>query len=143
MELKQNAGWQVNGNVQEARWNAPEDKWTKLNTDGACKEGGVRTACGGLLRDHRGLRLKGFAAFKGSESVLSAPLEGILHGLQLTSSMNLKKTSIETDNAKALAFIDHGCPFHHEHFQLVLEITKMLYQDWQVNISRMAWRNIP
>lgn len=65
-------------------WTFPEDGWVKCNSDGACVEGGNRTACGGVLRDCSGSWVKGYMKYLGSSSVLAAELWGIYCGLETT-----------------------------------------------------------
>ena len=42
----------------------------KGNTDGACANRGVRTTCGGIVRDHMGSWIRGFIISKDLGSVL-------------------------------------------------------------------------
>ena len=42
-------------------WEKPPRGWMKLNTDGSAMKNSDRAGGGGLIRDHDGARLKGFA----------------------------------------------------------------------------------
>ncbi|MCH93591.1 RNA-directed DNA polymerase (Reverse transcriptase), partial [Trifolium medium] len=59
------------------RWKPPRDKFMKLNTDGACKEG-RRAGCGGIIRGNQGEWIGGFAKGIGYCSAFIAELWGVL-----------------------------------------------------------------
>jgi hypothetical protein len=69
------------------RWiglQSPEEGWVKVNTDGTSKAEGI-AGCGGLIRDHRGHWLGGFAKFVGVSSafVAVAELWGVFVGIEV------------------------------------------------------------
>lgn len=65
-------------------WKSPEEGWVKVNTDGTSKAEGI-AGCGGLIRDHRGHWLGGFAKFVGVSSafVAVAELWGVFVGIEV------------------------------------------------------------
>ena len=66
------------------RWRPLEFGWIKLNTDGACNNGGNAVATGCVIRDWSSSWVKGFCHNLMSGGVISSKLWGILDGLQLT-----------------------------------------------------------
>ena len=42
------------------KWEPREMGWFKLNVDGMCCEGGDKTVCGDVIRDHEGCWIRGF-----------------------------------------------------------------------------------
>lgn len=53
--------------------------------------------CGGLVRDHSGRWLCGFAQFIGTCSVLEAELRGLMEGLKLGFSRGWHKVLVQLD----------------------------------------------
>lgn len=61
-------------------WTFPYDGWIQCNTDGACVEGGAKTACSNVFRGCSGRWVKGFIRFLGSGSVIAYELWKDLYG---------------------------------------------------------------
>ena len=106
-----------------------------MNTDKACTLKGRRTTYGGLVRDHTGAWIRGFSMFEGFKSALSTRLKGIYHGLKMVSNLGFKKVWLEFNNVNALALMENGCSFHHDQYLLVMDITKLLAEDWEIKFS--------
>ncbi|KAK8496590.1 hypothetical protein V6N12_003523 [Hibiscus sabdariffa] len=50
--------------VSPINWCPPDAGWVKLNTDGARFSVDGRASCGGVLRDHNGVWIRGFTRFR-------------------------------------------------------------------------------
>ncbi|MCI88056.1 ribonuclease H protein, partial [Trifolium medium] len=68
-------------------WKPPEENYVKLNTDGACKEGGRRAGCGGVIRGNQGEWLGDFVKGVGYCNAFVAELWGVLEGLRLAQRL--------------------------------------------------------
>ena len=91
-----------------------------------CCEGGKKAVCGGVIRDHEGCWIGGFAYEKCLGSVISAKLYGILYGLKLARGKGIKKIWLESDSSMALDLVDQGCLRTHPCANVEWEITKLL-----------------
>ncbi|PNX94416.1 hypothetical protein L195_g017591 [Trifolium pratense] len=74
--------------------------WFSINTDGAvhgwCSATWLHgtTGCGGVLKDHRGVWIGGFAKNIGTSNVFFAELWGAYEGLCLASQRDLRNVSL-------------------------------------------------
>lgn len=105
-------------------WKFPQAGWTKCNVDGACKNYGESTGCGGAMRDSSGQWLMRFKQGLVSGTVLNAELWGILQGMKLTWNQGVRKLWIEGDSMTVVNLVKKGCGSFHQHFNLVQEILK-------------------
>lgn len=118
-------------------WNFPNDDWVKCNVDGACKDNGTSTGCGGVLRDRAEHWVTGFVRGLGMGTVLNAELWGILIGLQVAWNHGLRKVWLESDSLTAINLIKHGCTSSHMYYDLVLSIRELCNRSWQVHLSHI------
>ena len=128
MEICNEAGLQTFSYILEARWKPPPEAWIKINTDGACVDGGARIAYGGVIRDHKGYWIRGVVGVERLGSVLSAELKGVFQGLKLARQLGYKKVCLESDSENALTLVENGCSFQHDQNLLVKEITELLVE---------------
>ena len=70
VEIKKNSRLLMIGRQQGNRWQASKIGWIKINIDRAYVKGGTRTTCGGVIKDHLGTWLRGYAKPTRPESVL-------------------------------------------------------------------------
>ena len=84
------------------RWIAPPMDWIVLNTDGAARGCPGLAGGGGLLRDSRGIFVKGFAAHFGVCSAYKAELLAVELGLHMARALNIHKLLIQMDNKACL-----------------------------------------
>ena len=75
----------------------PPRGWLKLNTDGSAMRNPDRAGGGGLIRDHDGAWLKGFARGLGFTSSALAELWALRDGLLLAKEMGIQQLIIELD----------------------------------------------
>ena len=75
----------------------PDVGWCKLNVDGSRRTNSSRIGAGGVLRDHNGNWLGGFAMNLGQGQVCDAELWSLYFGLQLTIDKGATDLHIEMD----------------------------------------------
>ncbi|XP_030958826.1 uncharacterized protein LOC115980745 [Quercus lobata] len=78
-------------------WEKPPRGWLKLNTDGSAMRNPERAGGGGLIRDHDGDWLKGFARGLGFTNSALAELWALRDGLLLAKEMGIQQLIIELD----------------------------------------------
>ena len=116
-------------------WVFPEQDWIKCNVDGACKDGGLRTGCGGVFRDSSGVWVTGFKRGLGVGSVLSAELWGILIGIQIAWNRGIRKLWIESDSLIAVNLVRKGCLPSHQYHNLVCSIRSYMDKQWHLRVT--------
>ncbi|KAF7807009.1 ribonuclease H [Senna tora] len=116
-------------------WKKPEVGWVKVNTDGAvCKESKV-AGCGGLIRDHDGVWIKGFERKIGFSNVLSAELWGIAEGLSLAWILGYRKVILESDCKDAIRSCTVVNSNEFQELPAVKKIREILRNDWEVQLK--------
>lgn len=79
------------------KWHKLDDGWFKLNTDATRSRRFGKIEAGGLIRDHRGEWMGGFACNLGRGDIMLAELWGVHHGIKLAMTMGIQKLMVETD----------------------------------------------
>ncbi|GKU89943.1 hypothetical protein SLEP1_g4011 [Rubroshorea leprosula] len=87
------------------RWSPPNFPFLKLNTDGAMSQASGNASAGGLIRDHGGQWLHGFAINIGPQTSYMAELWGCRAGLRLALEMGLTHLVLEMDSLLAVQAI--------------------------------------
>ncbi|GKV49594.1 hypothetical protein SLEP1_g56334 [Rubroshorea leprosula] len=87
------------------RWFPPNFPFLKLNTDGAMSQASGDASAGGLIRDHGGQWLHGFAINIGPQTSYMAELWGCRAGLRLALEMGLTHLVLEMDSLLAMQVI--------------------------------------
>lgn len=86
-------------------WWLPNVGWVKINSDGAfCSSSGLAT-CGGLICDHHGGRLGGFAKKVGRCGILKAELQDFCEGLKMAWEKGFRRVVIEFDSLCSINMI--------------------------------------
>ena len=83
--------------VVEVGWVKPPMGWVKLNTDGSAIGSTGCAGGGGVIRNHEGQWLRGFARPLGSSNSCTAELWALRDGLLLAIEMGLNNIIIEMD----------------------------------------------
>lgn len=110
-------------------WIPPDFGYWKLNCDGAVSGLGGSASAGGVLRDHFGNFVFGFASDLPSYNVIQAELRAVSMGIKLAWLKGFRKVVIETDSAVAVCFIKAGCSSRHLLFNLISETQDLLCRD--------------
>ncbi|KAI0493588.1 hypothetical protein KFK09_023707 [Dendrobium nobile] len=104
-----------NGNVLSKRdrivkWLKPVQSYIKLNIDGSV--GKFSAGMGGIIRDSSGNPIAMFAGPLITDSVLTAELLGLAHGLEVCLRLGIQYVYIEIDSKLAIqAISDNTAPF--------------------------------
>ncbi|KAL5142720.1 TMV resistance protein N [Glycine soja] len=123
------------------KWRPPVDPWLKLNVDGAIDPCSKTAACGGIFRDYSGRFVLGFSVKLDMEYFCSfdeAEIWGVYHGIKIARQYDFGKIVVESDSAKAIRFVQDGCPTYQQHsFPLCHELQALTlsatnYLDWSL-----------
>ncbi|GLT70676.1 hypothetical protein SLA2020_427380 [Shorea laevis] len=80
------------------RWYPPDFPFLKLNTDGALSHVAEKASAGGLIRDHEGRWVHGFALCIGKQSSFIAELWGCRAGLRMAFDLGITHLILEMDS---------------------------------------------
>lgn len=108
------------------QWRPPPFGVWKLNCDGAVCDFGNSASAGGVLRDHEGAFILGFASILSPCNVLEAELHAISMGIKLARLKGARKMEIESDSLTAVRLIMVGCSSNHPLFNLISVIQELL-----------------
>lgn len=104
------------------RWAAPSLGAWKLNCDGVVCGFGTISSAGGVLKDHHGNFIFGFALALKSYTVMEVKLHAISVGLNLVRLKGFRNVEIEFDSLYAVRFIKEWCSSRHLLFNLINDI---------------------
>lgn len=92
----------------KVQWQPPAKDWVKCNVNGANKEDGSVSGCGGLVRDSSGRWRSGFLKRLGAMDSLSSEAWSILTGLRFARQEGFRQVLLENDSVNAIDFINKG-----------------------------------
>ncbi|GLT71848.1 hypothetical protein SLA2020_438390 [Shorea laevis] len=107
-------------------WEKPPEGYFKLNTDGSAHGNPGPASAGGVIRDHMGRWISGFACKIGYTSSLRAELWGIREGLILAYQRNIHNLIVEVDSMVAAQLLGSGISSHHPFYTLILDCREIL-----------------
>ncbi|GLT46248.1 hypothetical protein SLA2020_200190 [Shorea laevis] len=116
-------------------WEKPPEGCFKLNTDGSAHGNPGPASAGGVIRDHLGRWLSGFACKIGFTSSLRAELWGIREGLLLAYQRNIRNLVVETDSSVAVQLLSHCVSSNHPLYSLILDCREILSRIPQTSIQ--------
>lgn len=119
---------------RSVRWIPPDQDSWKLNCDGSVTNFGEVASVGGVLRNHLGGFIFGFASHIGKCSIVDAELHAILVGIRLIILHGFIKVIIESDSLLSVRFVNVGCSSLHPSYNLVKEIQESLPRDGSVSV---------
>ncbi|KAL9841601.1 putative ribonuclease H domain, reverse transcriptase zinc-binding domain-containing protein [Arabidopsis thaliana] len=118
-------------------WVSPGDGWVKLNTDGASRGNPGFATAGGVLRDHNGAWIRGFAVNIGVCSAPLAELWGVYCRLFIALGRGARRVELEVDSKMVVGFLTTGIADSHPLSFLVRLCYGFLSKDWIVRISHV------
>ncbi|KAL0287320.1 UNVERIFIED_CONTAM: putative ribonuclease H protein [Sesamum calycinum] len=86
-------------------WKKPQERWHKLNTDGASRGNPGVFRAGGILRDHLGRVIFAFQEPLGATTKTQAELRAVHRGLKICRDKGFHKIWIETDATVVIRLI--------------------------------------
>ncbi|KAK9992118.1 hypothetical protein SO802_027103 [Lithocarpus litseifolius] len=89
-------------------WEKPPVGWAKLNSDGSALGNPGRAVGGGVIRDHEGQWLKGYAGPLGCTNSCMAELWALRDGLLLAKEMGLNNLIIELDALSVVLLMNNN-----------------------------------
>ena len=127
-----------NGGTREIfiRWLAPPGPWIILNTDGASKNPHQLAGGGGLLRDSRGMFIRGFSASFGSCSAYKAELMAVTIGLEMAKALGITKLEVQMDNKACIEAIQNANLHGGECVHLLSTCRSLIQSEhWEVRMA--------
>ncbi|KAH0977304.1 hypothetical protein GBA52_027023 [Prunus armeniaca] len=86
-------------------WTSPENGLLKLNVDGSLMRSSGSIGAGGVIRDHLGNWIGGFAVNLGKWQILEAELWSLFFGLNLAITRRIMDIVVEMDSVNAVNLI--------------------------------------
>ncbi|KAL0008067.1 hypothetical protein SO802_009569 [Lithocarpus litseifolius] len=127
--------------VAQVRWKKPREGWAKLNTDGASLGNPGRAGGGGVIRDHRGMWMKGFARKIGHATSLLAKFLALRDGLQMALQLGINCLEVELD-AKTVVQILLSNSNHIAAYSPLLNDCRYLLSKFQQVTINHAFREV-
>ncbi|CAN1134643.1 Putative ribonuclease H protein At1g65750 [Linum perenne] len=118
-------------------WQPGDEGWFTLNTDGSRITQSGATAIGGIIRDSGGTLVRAFSANVGNCSITRAELRAVVEGLKIAWSLGIRKVTIQSDSAAAVAMLQAGGNPTHRHAALVAEFQALRARQWEVSIAHI------
>lgn len=81
----------------QVQWFNPCEGWYKLNTDGTSLGNPRKASGGGLIRNHKGIWMKGFNRCIRNTTSVMAEYSALRDDMQLTSQMGISRLEVELD----------------------------------------------
>ncbi|KAF7824308.1 hypothetical protein G2W53_022452 [Senna tora] len=131
--LNQNSLWRA-----PPIWSPPDTGWCKINVDGSFNEDSNNITCGGVIRDHEGKWIRGFSKKLGKGCILLAEICGILEGLLLAWSNNLKQIIVESDSVQAVNLISVNLDRNHPLYNITHKIKLLLAKAWTAKVVHIS-----
>ncbi|CAL9009909.1 unnamed protein product, partial [Prunus brigantina] len=105
--IKASTNNQLGGDKIQVRlaWNPPENGVLKLNVDGSFMRSTGSIGAGGVIRDHLGNWIGGFAVNLGKGQILEAELWGLFFGLQSVITRRMMNIIVEMDSVNAVNLV--------------------------------------
>ncbi|CAA7036500.1 unnamed protein product [Microthlaspi erraticum] len=119
---------------RQVGWQAPMLGWCRLNTDGASQGNPGPASAGGVIRDHNGRWLCGFALNIGRCTAPLAEFWGVYYGLVMAWEKRVSQLEIEVDSELVVGFFKKGISNAHPLVFLVRLCHGFLSKDWSVRI---------
>ena len=119
-------------------WTPPQQGWYTLNTDGCWQEKENCAGSGGLLRDHRGIWLRGFSVKLGhctiEEAELWAPL---ICGLSQAWEEGIRFLISEVDSLNVLNRVSKEGMEGAKYKSLIQECKDLMKKPWSVKLEHV------
>ena len=119
-----------------AFWKPPPLNCVKLNTDGSYRDRTQVMGAGGLLHDHQGRWLAGFATHRPYGNALQAEALALHLGLQLAWSRGFREVLCEVDCKELITLLEDQSV---RSFMPILEdIYQSIHRVWKVSLNHIS-----
>ncbi|XP_021734916.1 uncharacterized protein LOC110701593 [Chenopodium quinoa] len=126
VEDKKNKGKVVVGSSSSLKWEAPNEGYIKINTDGAWMNSAISSG-GGVLRRSDGTWYVGVSCKYSAVSPLAAELYALNDGLSIANDLRIKKVEVETiAQSLRTMLLTTGPNPHHELAAVVCDVAAVM-----------------
>nr|XP_023916422.1 uncharacterized protein LOC112028020 [Quercus suber] len=95
-------------NPIQVLWTKPPQDWVKLNTDSSALGNPRKAGCGGLIRNHQGEWIRGFARGLGNTSSFVAELWALRDGLTMAKELGVNNLLVEMDALSVVLLLNNN-----------------------------------
>ena len=118
------------------KWEPPSENWTKLNVDGASKGNPGLAGGGGVLRNHRGDWIKGFAANFGMCSSVKAEMLALLQGLRLARNLGIARLEVHMDSKVVVDIMTGATNSNQLYYFTAKKCKELIYESgWIIKLN--------
>ena len=118
-----------------AYWKPPPQSTVKLNVDGSYRDLEDTMGAGGLLRNHRGEWLVGFAAHKMNGNPLLAEAHALYLGLQMAWTKGYREVICEVDSKELMDKLGDNTLYRF--MPILKEINDVIQRNWSISLSHI------
>ncbi|XP_057418578.1 uncharacterized protein LOC130712781 [Lotus japonicus] len=114
---------------------SPPAGWTMLHVDGSFNRRSAHMSCGGLLQNHEGVWIVGFASFEGIGEAFLAELIAVIRGLRLAWQQGIRKLLCYSDCMEVVDALSENRSHNlYSYAAFLSEAKNLLHQDWEVTL---------
>lgn len=109
--------------------------WTVMHVDGSFNRRAAAMSCEGLLQNHEGARIVGFASFEGIGEVFLAELIAVIRGLKLAWQKGVRKLLCYFDCMEVVEMLSENRSHNlYSYAAYLSEAKNLLHQEWEVSL---------
>ncbi|MED6199315.1 hypothetical protein PIB30_119166 [Stylosanthes scabra] len=112
-------------------------RWVKMNTDGAVKVDKTLAGCGGIISSHKGEWVAGFISNLTYCHSTQAELMGILKGLEMAWSLEIRRLEVEADSKDVIESINDTHQDSTCHNYILKQIRSYKDRSWQITFNHI------
>lgn len=121
----------------QVRWNKPSEGWYKLNTNEASLGSPGKAGGGGVIQDHRGNWVQGFAQSIGFTTSVISEFWALRNGLIMTSQMGIPFLQVEMDAKIVVDLVLSNSISNKAYSPLLNDCRFLLHKFWQVKVKHI------
>ncbi|CAN1839814.1 Putative ribonuclease H protein At1g65750 [Linum perenne] len=122
----------------QVNWQAGQEGWVTVNSDGSVLGTRGRAAAGGILRQANGQGIRAYAMNLGVCSITRAEIRGALEGIKQAWNAGYRRVEVQLDSQAAIAILlDKSASVSHQHALEVLEFRDWLGRDWALKLKHV------
>ncbi|CAN1845776.1 Putative ribonuclease H protein At1g65750 [Linum perenne] len=122
----------------QVTWQAGQEGWVTVNSDGSVLGPRGRASAGGILRQANGQGICAYAINLGVCSITRAEIRGALEGIKQAWNAGYRRVEVQLDSQAAIAILlDKSVTVSHQHALEVLEFRDWLDRDWALKLKHV------